>query len=200
MKNPSTMGGMSVKGKFLSSIFASVTPRTAGFNSIPLDKMTTGGKFLTTILMFIGGSPGSTAGGIKTVTTVVLFMTAVSLVRGREDTEILKMRISKEIVYKTFAIALISFSLVIVVTLILSVTESPKIPFEYFLYEATSAFATVGLTLGLTTKLTFIGKIIIALTMYVGRVGPLTIILALAKNENSKKGNIKYPEGKILIG
>ena len=200
MKNPSTMGGISVKGKFLSSIFASVTPRTAGFNSIPLDKMTTGGKFLTTILMFIGGSPGSTAGGIKTVTTVVLFMTAVSLVRGREDTEILKMRISKEIVYKAFAIALISFSLVIVVTLILAVTESPKIPFEYFLYEATSAFATVGLTLGLTTKLTFIGKIIIALTMYVGRVGPLTIILALAKNENSKKGNIKYPEGKILIG
>ena len=84
--------------------------------------------------------------------------------------------------------------------MILSITEQPDIPFEYFLYEATSAFATVGLTLGLTTKLTFVGKIVIALTMYAGRVGLLTIILALAKSKNSKSGTIKYPEDKILIG
>lgn len=200
MKNPTTMQGMSVKGKILSSIFASVSPRTAGFNSIPLDKMTTAGTFLTIIFMFIGGSPGSTAGGIKTATAVVIFMTIVSVVRGREDTEIFKKRISKEIVYRALAITVISLGLVIAVTMILSITEQPNIPFEYLLYEATSAFATVGLTLGLTTKLTFVGKIIICLTMYAGRVGPLTIILALAKNRNIKSGTIKYPEDKILIG
>jgi len=200
MNNPDTMQGMSIKGKLLSSIFASISPRTAGFNSIPLDKMSTAGKFLTIILMFIGGSPGSTAGGIKTATAIVLFMTVVSVVKGREETEIFQRRISKDVVYKAFAITVIAMALVITVTMILSITEQKGLPFEYFLYEATSAFATVGLTLGLTTKLTFVGKVIIALTMYAGRVGPLTIILALAKNKNSKSGTIKYPEGKILIG
>lgn len=200
MNNPYTMGGMSFKGKILSSIFASVSPRTAGFNSIPLDKMTTAGIFLTIILMFIGGSPGSTAGGLKTTTAVLLLMTVVSVVRGREETEIFQKRIDKELVYKAFAIAVISMALVIIVTMILSITEKPDIPFEYFLYEATSAFATVGLTLGLTTKLSFVGKIVISLTMYAGRVGLLTIILALTKNKNSKSGTIRYPEDKILIG
>jgi len=200
MNNPDTMQGMSPKGKILSSIFASISPRTAGFNSIPLDKMSTAGIFLTIILMFIGGSPGSTAGGLKTTTAVLLFMTVVSVVRGREETEILERRINKELVYRAFAIAVISMALVISVTMILSITEQPNIPFEYFLYEATSAFATVGLTLGLTTKLTVVGKIVIAFTMYAGRVGLLTIILALAKNKNSKSGTIRYPEDKILIG
>ena len=200
MNNPNTMQGMSVKGKILSSIFASVSPRTAGFNSIPLDKMTTAGNFLTIILMFIGGSPGSTAGGIKTATVVVLFMTVMSVVHGREDTEILKKRIKKELVYKALVITVLGLMIVVVVTMVLSITEPSNIPLEYFLYEATSAFATVGLTLGLTTKLTFVGKIIIAITMYAGRVGPLTIILALAKNKKGKSGTIRYPEDKILIG
>lgn len=200
MNNPNTIQGMSIKGKFLSSLFASITPRTCGFNSIPLSEMTSGGKFLTIILMFIGGSPGSTAGGIKTTTVVVLFMTVVSITKGREDTEIFQKRISKELVYKAFVVAFISLALVILATLLLSITENPGIPFEYFLYEATSAFATVGLTLGLTTKLTFLGKIIISLTMYAGRVGPLTIILALSKSKSTKSGTIKYPEDKILIG
>ncbi|WP_291634051.1 TrkH family potassium uptake protein [Clostridium sp.] len=200
MNNSSTMQGMSIKGKFLSSIFASVAPRTAGFNSIPIDKMTTAGKFLTMILMFIGGSPGSTAGGVKTATAVVLFMTVVSVVKGREDTEIFQKRINKEVVYKAFVIAILALVLVISVTMILSITEPPDIRFEYLLFEATSAYATVGLTLGLTTKLTVVGKIIIIFTMYAGRVGPLTIILALAKSKKAKSGTIKYPEDKILIG
>ncbi len=200
MRNPYTLQGMSIKGKVLSSFFASITPRTAGFNAIPIDKMTIAGKFLTIVFMFIGGSPGSTAGGIKTATAVVIFMTIVSVVRGREDTEIFKKRISKEFVYRSLAIVVIALTLVISVTIILSITEKPNIPFEYFLFEATSAFATVGLSLGLTTELTFVGKIIIGITMYAGRVGPLTIILALAKSKSGKSGTIKYPEDKILIG
>jgi len=200
MNNPLTMQRMSIKGKILSSIFASITPRTAGYNSIPIDGMTTAGNFLTIILMFIGGSPGSTAGGIKTATAVVMFMTVVSVVRGREDTEIFQKRINKALVYRAFAIAVIGLTLVIIVTMLLSITEQKSIPFEHLLYEATSAFATVGLSLGVTTKLTFVGKLIIVFTMYAGRVGPLTIILAIAKGRNSKSGTIRYPEDKILIG
>ncbi|MBU3220079.1 TrkH family potassium uptake protein [Clostridium algidicarnis] len=195
--NPGTMKGMSFKGKVLSSIFASISPRTAGLNSIPTDAMSTAGKFLTIILMFIGGSPGSTAGGIKTTTAGILLMTVISVIRGRNDTEVFHKRISKEIVYRAFAVTTLGLALVTVVTMILSITEVGA-SFEHLLYEVTSAFATVGLTLGLTTKLTSIGKVLIALTMYLGRVGPMTVVLALT----NKKGNnaIRYPEEKIMVG
>lgn len=195
--NPGTMKNMSFKGKILSSIFASVTPRTAGFNSISTADMSMAGRFLTIILMFIGGSPGSTAGGIKTTTAAILLMTIVSVIRGREDTEISKKKIPKDLVYKAFALSTLAMTLVIGVTMILSITEVGA-TFEYILYEVTSAFGTVGITLGLTTKLSFIGKILIILTMYCGRVGPMTVILALANKKSSS--SIKYPEDKILVG
>lgn len=195
--NPGTMKNMSLKGKILSSFFAAVTPRTAGFNSISTSDMTNAGIFLTIILMFIGGAPGSTAGGIKVTTVGVLLMTVLSIVKGREDTEIYKKRITKDTVYKSLAITTIGLGLVIIVTMILSITE-PRATLEYLLYEATSAFGTVGMTLGLTTKLSFLGKIIVAFTMYCGRLGPLTVFLALTKRAKSNK--IKYPEEKILVG
>lgn len=195
--NPGTMKNMSFKGKILSSIFASVTPRTAGFNSISTADMSMAGRFLTIILMFIGGSPGSTAGGIKTTTAAILLMTIVSIIKGREDTEISKKKIPKDLVYKAFALSTLALTLVIGVTMILSITEVGA-SFEYILYEVTSAFGTVGITLGLTTKLSFIGKILIILTMYCGRVGPMTVILALANKKSSS--SIKYPEDKILVG
>ena len=196
--NPETMGNLSPKGTVLASLFASITPRTAGFNTIPTEKMTLAGQFLTIILMFIGASPGSTGGGIKTSTAALLFMTVVAVVHGREDTEIDKKRISKELVYRAIAITLISFSLVMLVTMILCLTQNGT--FIQFLYEATSAFGTVGLTLDLTTHLNWFGKLIILLTMYVGRVGVLTIALAFAKKQISAGKNIKYPEDKILVG
>ncbi|WP_027634254.1 TrkH family potassium uptake protein [Clostridium hydrogeniformans] len=195
--NPATMKNMDMNGKFLSSIFASITPRTAGFNSISTSDMTLAGRFLTTILMFIGGSPGSTGGGIKTATAGVLIMTVVSVIKGREDTQMFKKRISKDLVYRALTVASLGGAIVVIVTMILSVTEI-GISFEYLLYEATSAFATVGLTLGITTKLSTMGKIIIALTMYLGRVGPMTVVLALTTRKKNK--SIKYPEDKILVG
>lgn len=199
--NPETLEPMSVKGKILSSFFASVSPRTAGFNSINLAAMGTASVLLTIILMFIGGSPGSTAGGIKTTTAGILFMTVISVIRGREDTELFKKRLNKELVYKAFALVVISLALVFAVTMILSITEKASgLPFEYYLFEATSAFGTVGLTLGLTTELSVIGKIIIALTMYAGRVGPLTLVLAITIKKRKKGNGIKYPEDKILVG
>ena len=195
--NPNTMAEMSVVDKIMNSFFASVTPRTAGFNSIPTDGMTTAGKFLTIILMFIGGSPGSTAGGIKTTTIGIVFITVLCVIRGREDSEVFKKRFNKDLVYRAFTLIFIGFILVVSVTMLLSYTEKGA-SFISLLYETVSAFGTAGLTIGLTTKLSTIGKILIIFMMYLGRVGPLTVALSLTK----KKVNpgIKYPEGKILIG
>jgi trk system potassium uptake protein TrkH len=151
--------------------------------------------------MFIGGSPGSTAGGIKTSTFGILLMTVISVIRGREDTEYFKKRINKDIVYKAIAVIVVGLGIVFTVTMALSFTERGSgYPFEYYLYEATSAFGTVGLTLGLTQKLTSFGKILVALTMYAGRVGPLTLAIAITVRKNKKGNSIRYPEDKILVG
>jgi len=199
--NEATMKGMSFKDRILASIFASVSPRTAGFNSISLADMTIPSIFLSIILMFIGGSPGSTAGGLKTTTAGILYMTVKSVIKGREDTEIFKKKVSKDTVYKAFSVMIIALGLVITVTVLLSITEHQTgVPFEYYIFEATSAFGTVGSTLGLTQKLSAIGKIIVALTMYAGRLGPLTLVLAISINRRKKALAIKYPEDKILVG
>ncbi|AOR23973.1 TrkH family potassium uptake protein [Clostridium taeniosporum] len=195
--NMKTIGGMSLKDKILNSFFASVSPRTAGFNSISTDDMTMSGKLITILLMFIGGSSGSTAGGLKTATFGILVLTVISILKGREDTEVFEKRFSKDLVYKAFTLFFIGMMIVIVVTMILTIVE-PNQSFINLLYEATSAFGTVGLTTGVTQQLSFTGKIVIMITMYCGRVGPLTVILALL-NRKKKKG-YRYPEGKILIG
>jgi trk system potassium uptake protein TrkH len=196
-KNPDTIANMGLGDKVVNSFFASVSPRTAGFNSVPTDKMTTAGTFTTIILMFIGGSPGSTAGGLKTTTLGIILLAVVCVIRGREDAEAFGRRISKELVYKAFVLLMIGLSLVLFVTMVLSITEPGK-SFLFLLYEATSAFGTVGLTAGITPGLSSIGKVIIISTMYCGRVGTLTVLLALAHNK--KRKGYKYPEGKILIG
>jgi trk system potassium uptake protein TrkH len=201
VSNPATLKPMSVKGKLLSALFASVSPRTAGFNSIDLTQMTMASTFLTIVLMFIGGSPGSTAGGIKTSTAGVLFMTIISVINGREDTELFKRKINKETVYKSLAVVVIALGLIFITTILLSITERASgAPFEHYLFEATSAFGTVGLTLGLTQKLTVIGKVILAITMYAGRVGPLTLVVAIYIRKSKRGNSIKYPEDKILVG
>ncbi len=199
--NPETMKNMGIKERLLASMFASVSPRTAGFNSISVAGMTIPSIFLTIILMFIGGSPGSTAGGLKTSTAGILYMTVKSVIAGRDETVIFKKRINQDIVYKSFAIMIIAIGLVITVSVLLAITQSASgEPFESYIFEATSAFGTVGVTMGLTQKLNTIGKIIVALTMYAGRVGPLTLVLAIAKKRKNKKVCIKYPEDKILVG
>lgn len=196
-RNPETLAGMNFKDKVLNAFFASVTPRTAGFNSISINGMTMAGKFLTILLMFIGGSPGSTAGGLKTSTFGIIILTVISVIKGREDTEVFGRRFAKELVYKAFALLFIGVGLIIVVTMMLSYTEVGA-TFMDLLYETTSAFGTVGLTTGLTPNLSNIGKVLIMLMMYFVRVGPLTVALALTRKR--KKTGYKYPEGKILIG
>ncbi|MDU4882205.1 TrkH family potassium uptake protein [uncultured Clostridium sp.] len=195
--NVNTIANMSFMDKVMNSFFASVTPRTAGFNSISTDGMTTAGQFLTIILMFIGGSPGSTAGGIKTTTIGILIVTIICVIQGREDSEVFKRRFSKDLVYKAFTLIFIGISLVIVVTMLLSYTEKGA-SFISLFYETVSAFGTAGLTLGLTSELSGIGKVLIMFMMYLGRVGPLTVVLSITRKKINS--GIKYPEGKILIG
>lgn len=197
MNNPATIQGMSLGDKILNSWFAAVTPRTAGFNSVSTADMSPAGRFLTIILMFIGGSPGSTAGGIKTTTLGLILFTVISVIRGREDTEVFKKRICVELVVRSLAIVFIAMSLVVTVVMILSITETGA-SLEYLIYETVSAFGTVGLTLGLTPNLSGPGKFILALTMYIGRLGPLTLVIALARRSRLK--GIRYPEEKIIVG
>ena len=195
--NANTISNMSFVDKVMNSFFASVTPRTAGFNSIPTDGMTTAGQFLTIILMFIGGSPGSTAGGIKTTTIGILIVTVICVIRGREDSEVFKRRFSKDLVYRAFTLLFIGVGLVIAVTMLLSYTEKGA-SFMALFYETVSAFGTAGLSLGLTSELSSIGRVLIIMMMYLGRVGPLTVVLSITKKKVSS--GVKYPEGKILIG
>lgn len=197
--NPGTMQPLSMKGKVLSSFFASVTPRTAGFNTLDTTKMTMASKIITIILMYIGASPGSTGGGIKTSTFAVLLMTVISVIKGREDTEIAGRRIPKDVIYRALSIVAISITLLLADVLILSMTEKGAELIE-MVYEATSAFGTVGLSLNFSPRLTSIGRVIIILTMYIGRVGPLTLAFAFAQKQLKNNVAIKYPEEKLLIG
>jgi trk system potassium uptake protein TrkH len=196
--NPATMDGLSLGGKVVASVFQAATPRTAGFYTVPVTDMKTATKFLFMLLMFIGGSPGSTAGGIKTTTAGVLVLTVYSVIKGREDTEVFGRRISNVIIYRSLSIAFIALFLIILTTIVLSITEG--FPFFELLFEAVSAFSTTGITLGITRWLTPAGKIMIMLTMFAGRVGPLTVAFALAQRQDKGRERIRYPEGKILVG
>ncbi|WP_035172140.1 TrkH family potassium uptake protein [Caldanaerobius polysaccharolyticus] len=196
--NPKTLKPLSFSTKILASLFQSVTPRTAGFNTLSLPDMTTASKFLTIILMFIGASPAGTGGGIKTTTFGIILYTVLSVVKGEEQVVLFKRTIPRSTVYRAIAIAFISIFIVLSVTMVLSRTETSDFLTE--LYETTSAFGTVGLSLGLTPKLTAIGKIVIILTMYSGRVGPLTLALALAQRQKEKKSIMKYADEKVMVG
>lgn len=197
--NPETMGGLSFKGKILSALFHSVTPRTAGFNTLPMGRMTMSTKFFTIILMFIGGAPSSTAGGIKVTTFGVLIFTMISMIRGRDETEIFKRKIPRDIVNRAIAVIGASLMIVIVGTMLLSITES-GVDFLDIFFETTSAFGTVGLSLGMTPDLSFAGKLILSFVMFVGRVGPMTLAVAVAQRQQRRKALIKYPEGKVIVG
>jgi trk system potassium uptake protein TrkH len=146
--------------------------------------------------MFIGASPGSTGGGIKTTTFGSLAISVWGMIRGKEDTEIFERRIGKDQVYKSLAILLMATGLVSAVTLLLSITESAD--FLAILFETTSAFGTVGLTMGITPDLTSFGRILIIMTMFLGRLGPLTLAFSLAKAK--RKAHLRYPEEKIMVG
>lgn len=194
--NPNTIGDMSGRNKIISSFFQSVVPRTAGFNSVNISSVLDTTSFFMIILMFIGGSPGSTAGGVKTTTIGTLILTTVSIIRGNRDVVVYKKRINEDVINRSLAIIVVSMVLIIVVASVLTITE--EFIFLDVLFETTSAFATVGLSRGITPDLSSMGKIIITLTMYAGRVGPLTMAFAFAQKNKAKK--YRYAEGNIIVG
>ncbi|MFW5991723.1 MAG: TrkH family potassium uptake protein, partial [Halanaerobiaceae bacterium] len=194
--NDATMGTLPLGEKILSSVFLSVTPRTAGFNTIPTGSLRSSTLFLLIVLMFIGASPGSTGGGIKTTTFGVLLLTVWSLITGKRDIEVFHRQLEKDIVYKSLAITMLALILVVMVTMILTVIEG--MDFLPVFFETVSAFGTVGLSTGVTPDLSFFGRVLITITMFVGRVGPLTMALAFA--ERQRNGVYHYPKEKIMVG
>ncbi|MCK8827918.1 TrkH family potassium uptake protein [Natroniella acetigena] len=194
--NPETLGQLTLGEKTLASYFLAVTPRTAGFNTVPTGGLRSSTLLFMIILMFIGASPGSTGGGIKTTTFGVLGAVLYARVVGRDDIEVFKRRLDKNDIYNAISIVFIAMLLVLVVTMLLNITEQAE--FLALLFEAVSAFGTVGLSTGITGGLSRIGRVLIIITMFAGRVGPLTIIVAIAQRK--AKANYKYAKERILVG
>ena len=188
--------GMSSAERFWSSIFQAVTPRTAGFNTVDLQKLSGTGKVMTIILMLIGGSPGSTAGGMKTTTIAILIASSISVFRRNEEVHYFKRRIDIETERTAAAVFMMYVFLFLLGGLVISSIE--HIPVMFCLFETASAIGTVGLTLGITTQLCVVSKLILICLMYFGRVGGLTLIFAATSNQRSCVS--KYPKEKITVG
>ena len=195
--NPNTMANLSFGGKLLSGFFHSVTPRTAGFNTLPMDQLMPGTLVMTMIFMFMGAGSAGTAGGVKVTTVGVLIAAVVSTLKGRKDTEAFKRKLPLDLVRKSLAIIGIAITWVLLVTFILTITEDAS--FMEILFEVVSAFGTVGLSLGITGDLSTIGKIVISITMFLGRIGPITLFMSLAQRRQVVS-NIQYPDEEIMIG
>lgn len=194
--NVQTIANLSTMDQWMACLFQSVTSRTAGFNTLPIDKMADSSWLFLIILMLIGASPTSTGGGVKTTTAVVVLLTVWSLLHGKNDIVIFERRIGKKAVNKAFAIFVLALSLILCITLLISAIE--KIPVVQVLFEVVSAFGTVGLSVGITRDLSEISKLLLVLTMYAGRVGVLTFVMLLLQKPKPEK--IKYPEVKVIIG
>ncbi len=195
--NPLTIADYSMLDKLQVAFFQSVTTRTAGFATVPQQNLTNASAIVSLLLMFIGGSPVGTAGGIKTVTFTVLLMSAFATIAGEEDVNLFHRRIEKQTINKAVAVVSVSFIVMFVSTVLLAaVTDANALDIAY---ETVSATATVGLTRNLTPSLNLWGKIIIIITMYLGRIGPISLLVAF----NTKKGNkniIKNPTEEISVG
>lgn len=195
--NLETLGGLSLESKLSASFFTAVTPRTAGFNVVPTGSLQTGTLFFILILMFIGASPGSTGGGIKTTTFLTLLLGVWKTICGKRDVEVCERRISDSLVSKAWAITFLALLWIVLVTMILLSFE----PFEFMetIFEVISAFGTVGLSTGITGDLSPFSRILITITMFIGRLGPMTLALALGQQRKAN-GAARYPEEKITLG
>lgn len=196
--NKNTIGNMPLGDKITASFFQSVTCRTAGFETIPQNSFTMPSKLISMLLMFIGGSPGSTAGGIKTVTAAVLVLSAVSVISGNDNTNAFKRRIKSTVIKKAFAIVMLSFGVLFVSVVAICCAEN--ISFDKIVFEVVSAFGTVGLSCGITGDLSFFSKFILIFLMYFGRIGILTIGMAVVQRSDKSVSLYKYADAHISVG
>lgn len=185
------------KEKVLSSIFQIITPRTAGFNTMDLNSLSFAMVFLLMMLMFVGASPGSTGGGVKTSTFGVIFAFLRSKIRARESVNLFYRTLPVELIMRAFTVVTLAVSIVFLSSFVLLMSQ-PGASVREVLFEVFSAFGTVGLSLGLTPKLTTLGKIVVVLTMYIGRIGPLTLLYAFSRER--ALGRFEYAEENVMIG
>jgi trk system potassium uptake protein TrkH len=195
----SVSGDSSGNPGVLGALFQSITARTAGFNTVNISQLSTSSKFILILLMFIGGSPGSTAGGIKTVTLAVVVMTAFAALRKRQEVEMFKRSVRVVVVGRAITVTLLFVVVLFASTLALSITENQNgFTMSDIMFEAASALGTVGLSTGITSSLTTVGKLIIIAAMLIGRLGPLTLLAALTFN--LKPAMYNYPQEAIIVG
>lgn len=194
--NPKTLAGLpTLADKLWASYFQATSPRTAGFNTLDIGSLDESTIFLMLLLMFVGAGSGSTGGGIKLTTFLVIILSVFTFLKGKRDIVITKRTIDDSFVFRSLSIATIALLFIFVAVFILNITEDA--PFLALLFEVISAFGTVGLSMGLTFSLTTIGKIVIIFIMFLGKLGPLTLALSLSKPEIAR---MKYPNEDILTG
>lgn len=197
-QNPATMKNLNIWEKFMASMFQSVTTRTAGFETVAQDALSEGSSLICMILMFIGGSPVGTAGGVKTITFMILVYCAISVAKQEEHISLFQRKVSSALVPKALAIVMINLSVLFLSILLLLLVGDGS--FMDTSYECISALATVGLTKGMTPNLTFLGKIVIIVTMYLGRVGPISMAIGFyVGNKKRKKRTFSYPEEELIL-
>lgn len=190
------LAGLSIPAKINASLFQAVTLRTTGFSTVALANIAIPTIMFSAVFMFVGASPGSTGGGIKTTTAAVCFMAVRSMLRGKDRVEMFGRTIPSVIVNRSLSIGLIASLVIVVFIIILSATQ--VMPFEKLFFEVVSAFGTVGLSMDLTKEFDSVGRILVAILMYIGRIGPLTMALALG--ERVKVRGIDLPKGRIAVG
>lgn len=198
--NPETIGGMSLGEKLLASVFQSVTTRTAGFYTVSQGALHGESKLFCSILMFIGGSPGGTAGGVKTTTIAMLFLACLTFVRGGNDTECMGRRISVANFRTGFCVVMVAFTVFITGTIAILVIEPDSIPMVNVLYETASAVGTVGLTADLTPHLSRASQVVLMIMMYIGRLGPLSLVLTFAGKTHPRDKIRRLPKEQIMVG
>ena len=202
IENNNALEGMALKDKVLGSAFQAVTSRTAGFNTLPIAKFAPATLMVLIFLMFIGASPGSTGGGIKTCTFAIVMAATGAMSKNREKVFMLGRTIPQGIVRRAILIFILALAWIFLATVLFVIFEKNNLGSENIimraLFEVTSAFGTVGLTTGITSQLSTIGKILIIITMFAGRIGPLTLALAVAIKE--VKIDYTYPEERLMVG
>ena len=196
-RNLSTIGGMNPAEKVLASFFQSVTFRTAGFSTVPQQKLTPFTCIAGLFYMMIGGSPAGTAGGIKTVTAAILLISAAAYIRQDDEVVIYGRKVSHQMIFKAIATVTVFFIMVILFTELLLLTND--VPSLSAVYEIFSAMGTVGLSRALTASLNTAGKIIVILAMYAGRIAPISMLMFFGR-DNKNKSAVRHPEGRFLIG
>ena len=198
--NPDTIGGMSLGDKVMASFFQSVTNRTAGYATISQSGLHSETKLVNSILMVIGGSPGGTAGGIKTTTFVMLFLACMTFVKGGNDIECMGRKITTENFRSGFAVMLLAFTAYIAGILLILIFEPDQVLTIDVIYEASSAIGTVGLSADLTPNLTRASQIVLMIMMYIGRLGPMTLVLVFAGKANPRDQIRELPHERIMVG